>query len=39
MDKMTMEDIGYFLYMQQMEQRQQPEQDPQTQTEASKEDD
>ncbi|MBQ7277747.1 MAG: hypothetical protein IJR17_00885 [Clostridia bacterium] len=26
MDKLTMEDIGYFLYMQEMEQKQQEEQ-------------
>ena len=27
MDKLTMEDLGYFLYMQEMERKQQAEQD------------
>lgn len=32
MDKLTMEDIGYFLYMQEMERQQQEEQEGQTPT-------
>ena len=36
MDKLTMEDIGYFLYMQEMEQKQQEEQ---AQEEEAKEED
>lgn len=34
MDKLTMEDIGYFLYMQEMEQKQQEEQAQLTQEDA-----
>ena len=36
MDKLTMEDIGYFLYMQEMEQKQKEEQEPK---ESSEDDD
>ena len=38
MDKMTMEDIGYFLYMEEMERQQKEEQEAQSDTDTSEED-
>ena len=38
MDKLTMEDIGYFLYMEEMERQQKEEQEAQRDTDTSKED-
>lgn len=38
MDKLTMEDIGYFLYMEEMERQQKEEQEAQSDTDTSKED-
>ena len=38
MDKLTMEDIGYFLYMEEMERRQTEEQEAQRDTDTNKED-
>ena len=38
MDRLTMDDIGYFLYMQEMERQQQAEQEAQTAGEASDDD-
>ena len=38
MDKMTMEDIGYFLYMEEMERQQKEEQEAQSDTDTNEED-
>lgn len=38
MDKLTMEDIGYFLYMQEMERQQKDEQEVQSDTDANETD-
>ena len=38
MDKLTMEDLGYFLYMQEMERQQQAEQEAEEAEEADEDD-